>query len=76
MTKNSTESTGSLLYISVGQPAVIEVAKDISEAALDSVIENEALKAVPVFGAFLKISKGVMDFREKRYIQKIARFIF
>jgi hypothetical protein len=77
MTKTNTDQPiGILLYRSVAEPTAIDVAANIGETILDNATDNEALKIIPVFGALLKIGQGVIDFRNKMYIRKIAKFIF
>ena len=52
-----------------------DLLSDNSEILLDSLINNEILKEIPVLGSSLKIIRGVMNVRDKAYLNKIEAFI-
>jgi hypothetical protein len=48
---------------------------DNSEVLLDSLIDNEILKEIPILGSSLKIIRGVQSIRDRAYLSKIKRFV-
>lgn len=48
---------------------------DNSEILLDSLMDNEILKEIPVLGSSLKIIRGIQSIRDKSYLNKIKRFV-
>jgi hypothetical protein len=44
------------------------------EAVVDSLTDNEAVKAVPVIGTAIKLLKGLDDFRDRALAAKLASF--
>jgi len=46
-----------------------------TEAAIDLVTDNEAVKAVPVIGTALRILNGVDDLRSRAFAAKLFKFI-
>lgn len=54
---------------------IISVAKDFSEIAFDSFLNDGTLKDIPFFGSLLSIYKIGASLNEKRIIKKIAVFL-
>ena len=52
----------------------LEAIAEGSEAALDALIGNDALTALPVVGTLSKVLKGVNQYRERSFAGKILRF--
>jgi hypothetical protein len=48
---------------------------DNSEILLDSLMDNEILKEIPVLGSSLKIIRGIQSIRDKSYLNKVKRFL-
>lgn len=48
---------------------------DNTEVLLDSLIDNEILKEIPVLGNSLKLIRGIQSIRDKSYLNKIKRFV-
>lgn len=44
---------------------------DNSEAILDSLLENEVIKEIPILGSSLKIIRGIQSLRDRAYLNKI-----
>lgn len=65
------------LLDSVGSPSR-EALEDIIRKGIDTIegwTENDVIQAIPVFGAIIRVYNGVIDFRDRLYLQKIARFL-
>jgi len=52
-----------------------EVAIDLSEAALDSLIDNEVIKDLPVIGTFVRLARATMSISDLIFAKKVERFI-
>jgi len=61
---------------SIYSPKLTEVAKDIGEVALDSLLDDGILKDLPIIGTIVSVFNGAMDIRDRIFIAKIARFLF
>jgi len=48
---------------------------DNGEVLLDSLIDNEILKEIPILGSSLKILRGIQSIRDRAYLNKIKRFV-
>lgn len=48
---------------------------DSGEIIIDSLIDNEILKAIPVLGTSLNIVKGIKDIRDWTYLRKVKAFV-
>ena len=48
---------------------------DNSEVLIDSLIDNELLKEIPILGNSLKVIRGIQSIRDKSYLNKIKRFV-
>lgn len=48
---------------------------DNSEAILDSLMENEVIKEIPILGSSLKIIRGIQSLRDRAYLNKIKLFL-
>lgn len=58
-----------------GERNFLEAALQNVEAFVDTVTENEAVKAVPILGTALKVCKGVDDLRNRALAAKIYKFL-
>lgn len=52
-----------------------DILTDTGEIAIDSLIENELIKEIPILGTSLKIVKGIRNIRDKSYINKVQKFV-
>ena len=52
-----------------------EILADSGEVLLDSLINNEILKEIPVLGTSLKLIRGIQSISDKFYLRKIKFFI-
>ena len=52
-----------------------DILADNSEILLDSLINNEILKEIPVLGTSLKLIRGIQSIRDKFYLSKIKFFV-
>lgn len=52
-----------------------EVAIDVSEAALDSLTDNEIIKDIPVVGSFVRLARATMSIPDRIFAKKVERFI-
>lgn len=48
---------------------------DTSESFLDSLIENEIIKEIPILGSSLSIIRGIKNIRDRSYLNKIKLFL-
>lgn len=48
---------------------------DNSEVFIDSLIENEIIKEIPILGSSLKIIRGIQGLRDRAYLNKIKLFL-
>ncbi len=48
---------------------------DTTEALIDSVIENEIVKGIPILGTTINLYKGVLSIRDVTYLNKIKAFV-
>lgn len=53
----------------------LEAAAEGVEAGVDLLINNEAIKAIPFVGTFVKIAKGASDYRSRLLLQKLYKFL-
>ena len=54
---------------------IIEAALETSEAIIDTVLDNEILKSIPVVNTLIKIVKGTLDIRDRLFIAKISSLL-
>jgi hypothetical protein len=52
-----------------------EVAIDLSEAALDSLINNEVIKDIPLIGTCVRLARATMSIPDLIFAKKVERFI-
>lgn len=52
-----------------------DILADGGEVLLDSVINNEVIKEIPILGTSLKLIKGIQNVRDRAYINKVRKFI-
>jgi len=53
-----------------------EIAVDFAEFGMDQLLDEGALKEIPLIGPIVRLFKGALDIRDKIFIAKIARFLF
>jgi len=53
----------------------ISIISDNAEVIVDSLIENEILKEIPVIGTSINIIKAVNSIRDNAYLNKVKRFL-
>ena len=68
------------LVKSVGSSELSSIAKEYGEKSLDAlvshVVDNPAIKEIPILRTIVGVSQGVLAFRDRTYIKKIMRFLF
>ncbi len=73
------ESISDSLLHSITSNETSNVLSDLSEVGLDtittSIINNELIARIPVVGTLVGLTKGVIDYRQRRYISKILSFL-
>jgi hypothetical protein len=74
--KNNEQNLGDSLLESVAQAGAIDIASDVSEMALDSLLEEGLLKDVPVFGWMAKLYAVTRTVRDRIFLKKVASFLF
>ncbi len=53
----------------------LEASLEGAEAIVDSLVESEIIKSIPVVGTALKVISGSLDLRDKIFLSKVQRFI-
>src|SRR5881628_3961387 len=53
----------------------LEAGLQNAEVVMDLVTTNEVVRALPVFGTFVKLIKGVGDLRSRAFAAKLAAFV-
>lgn len=48
---------------------------DTSEVILDSLLENDIVKEIPILGSSIKIIRGIKSLRDRAYLNKIKIFL-
>ena len=71
----SRESIEISLIDSVSKNDLKELLGTAAEAGLDSVLEQESLKQIPVFGTLIKITSLGINLRDRLFAKKIIRFL-
>jgi hypothetical protein len=51
------------------------LAIDLSETALDSLVENNLLKEIPIIGTLFNITNGFLQIRDQLFLKKIEAFL-
>jgi hypothetical protein len=46
-----------------------------TEVAIDSLLENEIIKEIPILGSSIKIIRGLQNLRDRAYLNKIKMFV-
>ena len=52
-----------------------DILADNGEVIIDSLLDNEILKEIPILGTSLKMIRGVQSIRDKSYLNKIKTFV-
>lgn len=61
---------------SVYSPELNQLGLDVAEVAFDALLDDGILKDLPIIGSIVTLFKGAMDFRDRIFVAKIARFLF
>jgi hypothetical protein len=69
------ESISQSFISTIAHSDLAHVTQDLTEVALDSLLDNGILKDIPVIGTIVGIYKGVVSIREQMFIKKIAKFL-
>ncbi|MBL8091832.1 MAG: hypothetical protein JNJ43_15960 [Anaerolineales bacterium] len=72
---NENESIGNSLIETIISSNVPDVASDLGEIALDSMLKDGTLRDVPVIGTLLGVAKTVSAFRDYFLLRKIISFL-
>jgi hypothetical protein len=76
MTKNQDQDNlGDSLLSSVAHAGVAEIAGDVSEMALDAVLDEGLLKDIPIFGWVAKLYGVSRTIRDQLFLKKVASFL-
>ncbi|MCR1231088.1 hypothetical protein [Klebsiella quasipneumoniae] len=67
---------GSALLAVINSDDVKDLSKEYGEIAIDSFIESGALESIPVVNSVVGIFKTVNSVRDRRFTDKLIRFIF
>lgn len=52
----------------------LEASLEGAEIIIDSLIENDLIKSIPVIGTALKVISGCLDLRDKIFLSKVPAF--
>lgn len=52
-----------------------ELLESAAEYGIDIITDNEAIKAVPIVGTLVQLTKGVFSVRNRLYVLKVVRFL-
>lgn len=66
---------GLSLIDSVGKPALDEIGLDLSEALLDSILDDGILKEVPILGTIFSLSKTAIRLNDYLFTKKVLKFL-
>jgi hypothetical protein len=66
MRSAATDQTASVL---------IEFSESVLDDATEAALQSDVLTKIPVLGGIVALTKGVLGFRERRYISKLANFL-
>lgn len=53
----------------------LEASLEGAEVIIDSLIESEIIKSIPLVGTALKVISGTRDLRDKIFVSKVQRFV-
>jgi uncharacterized protein YaiI (UPF0178 family) len=77
--KDITESIAESMLKSVANTesssALIDFGDSVLDSATETIISNDILKDIPVVGALVGLTKGVMVYRDRRYVSKILSYL-
>jgi len=48
---------------------------DNTEVAIDTLLDNEVIKEIPILGSSIKIIRGIQSLRDRAYLNKVKLFI-
>ena len=69
------QNLGLSLLDSVGKPLADEVGSDLSEAVLDSFLNDGFLKEIPIVGTILGLSKTAIRLKDYLFTKKVLKFL-
>lgn len=73
---NDTKPMGeSLLQTIANTTEYKDVLADISEVAIDSILEDGVIRDIPVIGSLVGLARGTISIRDRIYAKKILRFL-
>ena len=61
---------------SVSGSEITGLSSSILELALDSLIENEFVKSIPILGSIVQTGKATLAIRDRLFMRKVCRFLF
>jgi len=64
------------LLKSVSSPALKNLAEDYAEMGIDTFLDNPALKELPIVKSVIGSAKGIIAYRDRRYLKKVFNFLF
>lgn len=73
--RKDSENIGMSLVKSVWAAGASEIATEVAEIALDTLLSEDVLKEIPVFGWFVKGYGVVNTVRDRVFLKKIAMFL-
>jgi hypothetical protein len=57
-------------------PDLREIAEDLAQRGLETAVDNEAIAAIPVVKTIVAIAHGVLGYRDRWLIQKLAAMLY
>ena len=69
------DALGASLIKTIYDPHLSEMLQDYVEIAIDTVIQDDLLKEIPVIGTAVNLAKMGIAIRDRNFIKKILRFI-
>lgn len=73
--RKNTGNIGTSLVQSVWAAGASEIATDVAEIALDTMLDEGVMKEIPVFGWFVKGYGVINTIRDRVFLKKIAMFL-
>ena len=76
MTENARQSVDIALIDSVAQSSLEGLVGDIAEITLDTMIRDELISAIPIFGTIVKLYNGIVAVHDQIFLRKVHGFLF
>lgn len=73
---NKESNLNSELIQSISSREAVDIAGDIAELGLDSLLDEGLLKDIPFFGTAVKVFSIVGSVRERIFLKKVSKFLF